>query len=107
MHGDLHPGNMMIADHTERGHHGPQIIFLDAGIVSELGKADRKNFIDLFYAIAKGDGRAAGRLMIERVSATAHLIHEALLYIQKYRGISCSALTALWSPCMTACCLPP
>jgi hypothetical protein len=28
---------------------------------------NRKNFIDLFYAIAKGDGKAAGRLMIERV----------------------------------------
>lgn len=43
---------------------------LDAGIVCELDEADRKNFIDLFYAIVVGDGKLAGRLMIERVTRT-------------------------------------
>lgn len=45
---------------------------LDAGIVCELDEADRKNFIDLFYAIVVGDGKLAGRLMIERVTHIPH-----------------------------------
>lgn len=44
----------------------PQLTFIDAGIVTELTAKDRRNFIDLFYAIATGKGEEAGRLMIER-----------------------------------------
>ena len=32
----------------------PHLTFIDAGIVTELTPKDRRNFIDLFYAIATG-----------------------------------------------------
>lgn len=44
----------------------PQICFLDAGLVTELNKQNRINFIALFNALARFDGYQAGELMIER-----------------------------------------
>ncbi|CAM9290423.1 unnamed protein product [Laminaria digitata] len=64
VHGDLHPGNLMVGRREDNG--GPRLVMLDAGIVCELDQHDRKNFIDLFYAVVVGDGKQAGRLMIER-----------------------------------------
>lgn len=65
VHSDLHPGNLMVGRRDDGK--GPCLIMLDAGIVCELNKEDRKNFVDLFYAIVTGDGKQAGQLMIERV----------------------------------------
>ena len=42
------------------------MILLDAGLVTELDAVDRRNFLDLFRAVAVGDGRLAAQLMIER-----------------------------------------
>lgn len=70
VHGDLHPGNMMVG-RREDGE-GPCLVMLDAGIVCELDQHDRKNFVDVFYAIVVGDGKLAGRLMIERVRTRNH-----------------------------------
>lgn len=69
VHGDLHPGNLMVGRRDDTG--GPCLVVLDAGIVCELDRHDRKNFIDLFYAIVVGDGEQAGRLMIERVKTNS------------------------------------
>src|SRR5437016_6547174 len=44
----------------------PQIIFLDTGLVTSLNKINRRNFLDLFTAVAEFDGYQAGRLMIDR-----------------------------------------
>lgn len=67
VHGDLHPGNIFVHPQTVAHHTGkPHLTFIDAGIVTELTPQDRRNFVDLFYAIATGKGEAAGRLMIER-----------------------------------------
>jgi hypothetical protein len=43
-----------------------RLILLDAGLVTELDAADRRNFLDLFTAVALGDGRLAAQLMVER-----------------------------------------
>lgn len=67
VHADLHPGNLLVGRRADN--EGPSLIMLDAGIVCELDESDRKNFVDLFYAIVVGDGKLAGRLMIERVRA--------------------------------------
>jgi aarF domain-containing kinase len=44
----------------------PQLIFIDTGLVTELNSVNRRNFLDLFRAIAEFDGNHVGRLMIER-----------------------------------------
>lgn len=44
----------------------PQLIFIDTGLVTELNASNRKNFLDLFKAIAEFDGYKAGHLMVER-----------------------------------------
>ncbi|CAR25883.1 hypothetical protein ZYGR_0A04560 [Zygosaccharomyces rouxii] len=44
----------------------PQICFIDAGLITELNKQNRINFIALFNALARFDGYQAGELMIER-----------------------------------------
>jgi aarF domain-containing kinase len=44
----------------------PEIVFIDAGLVTTLNATNRKNFLDLFRAIAEFDGYRAGQLMVER-----------------------------------------
>ncbi|KAI9837151.1 MAG: hypothetical protein M1837_003112, partial [Sclerophora amabilis] len=44
----------------------PQLIFIDTGLVTELNATNRRNFLDLFKAIAEFDGYRAGHLMVER-----------------------------------------
>jgi len=44
----------------------PQLIFIDTGLVTELNSVNRKNFLDLFKAVAEFDGYRAGQLMVER-----------------------------------------
>ncbi|KAF2865872.1 ABC1 family protein-like protein [Massariosphaeria phaeospora] len=44
----------------------PQLIFIDAGLVTELNAKNRANFLDLFKSVAEFDGYKAGRLMVER-----------------------------------------
>lgn len=63
VHGDLHPGNLLV---RTRADGNPEMTFLDVGIVAELSSEDRRNFIDLFTAVAKGNGREAGTLLLDR-----------------------------------------
>lgn len=44
----------------------PEIVFIDAGLVTTLDSVDRQNFLDLFRAVAEFDGYRAGQLMVER-----------------------------------------
>ncbi|KAI9318239.1 hypothetical protein BX666DRAFT_2105399 [Dichotomocladium elegans] len=46
--------------------YSPQLMFIDAGLVNELNNVNRRNFLDLFQAIAQFDGYKAGELMVER-----------------------------------------
>eukprot|EP00045_Choanoeca_perplexa_P006638 m.57229 g.57229 ORF g.57229 m.57229 type:complete len:557 (+) comp13713_c0_seq1:193-1863(+) len=69
IHGDLHPGNMRVTGVDEHGQptgEPVRILLLDGGIVTEMTKKDRINFIDLFGAIVQKDGRECGRLMLSR-----------------------------------------
>eukprot|EP00729_Bicosta_minor_P012215 gene12215-23557_t len=56
-HGDLHPGNILS---------NIELVFLDAGIVTELKSHDFENFTAVFGAIVRCDGRQAGQLILER-----------------------------------------
>ncbi len=44
----------------------PQLVFIDTGLVTELNGTNRRNFLDLFRAVAEFDGYRAGQLMCER-----------------------------------------
>ncbi|KAL2022038.1 hypothetical protein VTK56DRAFT_6278 [Thermocarpiscus australiensis] len=44
----------------------PQLVFIDTGLVTELNDINRRNFLDLFRAVAEFDGYKAGNLMCER-----------------------------------------
>lgn len=50
----------------DREGYRPQLIFIDTGLVTELNSTNRKNFLDLFKAVAEFDGYKAGHLMVER-----------------------------------------
>ncbi|KII94148.1 hypothetical protein PLICRDRAFT_171822 [Plicaturopsis crispa FD-325 SS-3] len=44
----------------------PEIVFIDAGLVTTLDSKNRQNFLDLFRAVAEFDGYRTGQLMVER-----------------------------------------
>ncbi|KAJ3573045.1 hypothetical protein NP233_g2673 [Leucocoprinus birnbaumii] len=44
----------------------PEIVFIDAGLVTTLDSTNRRNFLDLFRAVAEFDGYRTGQLMVER-----------------------------------------
>jgi aarF domain-containing kinase len=91
VHSDLHPGNVLVqpiaaacsssttamgGSETARGASSeaggapaPKLILLDAGLTTELTPLEKDNCIDLFVAVAEGDGRRAARLMWERAPA--------------------------------------
>ena len=52
----------------------PEVVFLDAGLVTTLNDKNRRNFLDLFRAIAEFDGYRAGQLMVERCRMPALVI---------------------------------
>ncbi len=78
VHGDLHPGNILVygldtsnlqgnpKDTELHLGHGILLVLLDAGIVTELSPNDYRNFSDFFLALLKKDGPLIGRLILER-----------------------------------------
>ena len=54
----------------------PQLVFLDAGLVSSLSKKNLYNFLDLFVAITQFDGRRIAQLMVERSSTPETVIRK-------------------------------
>jgi aarF domain-containing kinase len=44
----------------------PELVFIDAGLVTTLNATNRQNFLELFRAVAEFDGYRAGQLMVER-----------------------------------------
>ncbi|GME28299.1 ABC1 family protein, mitochondrial [Neofusicoccum parvum] len=53
-------------EHLDQEGYRPQLIFIDTGLVTELNDKNRKNFLDLFKAVAEFDGYKSGHLMVER-----------------------------------------
>ncbi|KAG7394302.1 putative aarF domain-containing protein kinase 2 [Phytophthora boehmeriae] len=74
-HGDLHPGNFLFkeqddmisfsASRSQAMRHAG-VVMLDAGIVTKLEKEDLRNFVELFHAVATGNGYKAGELIVLR-----------------------------------------
>ena len=51
----------------------PELVFIDAGLVTTLNAKNRQNFLELFRAVAEFDGYRAGQLMVEHCR-TPHLV---------------------------------
>lgn len=77
VHGDMHPGNILVrvnrdaggrsgAPDAEKRAWDPELVVLDAGLAVQMTRKDRRDFVDLFYAIVMNQGRRAGQLMVER-----------------------------------------
>lgn len=52
----------------------PQVVFIDTGLVSVLSNKNRRDFLDLFHALAEFDGYRAGKLMMERCRSPESVI---------------------------------
>ncbi|KAI5474732.1 hypothetical protein MNV49_002533 [Pseudohyphozyma bogoriensis] len=56
-------------DRLDEEGYQPEIVFIDTGLVTALNPKNRRDFLDLFSAVAQFDGYRAGRLMVERCRA--------------------------------------
>ncbi len=95
-HSDLHPGNIFVrlksngdsnsssgeavdidtvlaggpsddaGSNGEKNDYNFELVFIDTGLVTRLHRQDWINFLDLFQAVAVGDGQLAAKLMLER-----------------------------------------
>ena len=64
----------------------PELVILDAGLISELSPKNLQNFMDLFAAIATLNGRQAGALMVERCR-TPELVTDKEGFVNAMEGI--------------------
>ena len=60
----------------------PQLIFIDTGLVTELNATNRKNFLDLFKAVAEFDGYKAGHLMCDRCRQPEAVLDEEIFALK-------------------------
>ncbi|KAK1754286.1 putative serine/threonine-protein kinase abkC [Echria macrotheca] len=66
----------------DREGYRPQLIFIDTGLVTELNEINRRNFLDLFRAVAEFDGYKAGHLMCERCRQPDAVIDEEVFALK-------------------------
>lgn len=60
----------------------PQLIFIDTGLVTQLNEKNRRNFLDLFRAVAEFDGYRAGHLMCERCRQPEAVLDEEVFALK-------------------------
>ncbi|PGG95775.1 Atypical/ABC1/ABC1-C protein kinase [Blastomyces parvus] len=63
--GDPEKWKAVLSEIDKEGYR-PQLIFIDTGLVTQLNGHNRRNFLDLFRAVAEFDGYKSGQLMVER-----------------------------------------
>lgn len=74
----------------------PEIVLLDTGLVTTLDGDNRKNFLDLFQAVAEFDGYKAGRLMVERCKSP-ELVEEPETFALKIQHLVLSVKSKTFS----------
>ncbi|CAF4257621.1 unnamed protein product, partial [Adineta steineri] len=86
IHADLHPGNILV-HLDEKSPREPIIIFLDVGLTSSLSRSDKKNFYDLFRAIANYDSTEAATLIIERAPNAKEIDEQSKIGFRKEMAV--------------------
>lgn len=72
VHIDMHPGNVLFRpDGT--------IVLLDFGLVAELDEQTKRDFADLFFGMAAGDGAEVARILYETALARGELDASAFI----------------------------
>lgn len=74
----------------------PEIVLLDAGLTVELTPLNRRNFLDLFSAVAQFDGALAGHLMVERCR-TPDLVIDKDVFAMKMQDLVLSVKSKTFS----------
>lgn len=74
----------------------PELVFLDAGLTVELTPVNRRNFLDLFGAVAEFDGALAGHLMVERCR-TPDLVEDEETFALKMQDLVLSVKSKTFS----------
>ena len=65
VHGDLHPGNMIVS-RTNSGKDRPvRLNMIDCGLVVEMGEKDHVDLVKILGALIKREGNLAGQLMVD------------------------------------------
>lgn len=62
VHGDLHPGNMLVNRNSEGR---LRLNLIDCGLVVEMGQKEHENLVKILGAFIKKDGLLAGQLMVD------------------------------------------
>lgn len=65
VHGDLHPGNIIVDRNTKAWGSPLRLNMIDCGLVVEMGEQDHVNLVKVLGAFIKKDGILAGQLMID------------------------------------------
>uniref|UniRef100_A0A7S3VDU5 Protein kinase domain-containing protein n=1 Tax=Chaetoceros debilis TaxID=122233 RepID=A0A7S3VDU5_9STRA len=65
VHGDLHPGNIIINRNMDVKGHPLCMNLIDCGLVVELGEQDHVNLVKVLGALIKRDGNESAKLMID------------------------------------------
>ena len=74
----------------------PEIVLLDTGLVTTLDGDNRKNFVELFKAVAEFDGYKAGKLMVERCKSP-ELVTDAETFALKIQHLVLSVKSRTFS----------
>jgi aarF domain-containing kinase len=72
-------------DDLHRRGYQPRVVFIDTGLVTNLDDENRRNFLELFAAVASFDGYRAGELMVERCKAPALVIDKEKFALKMQR----------------------
>ncbi|CAE7436531.1 unnamed protein product [Symbiodinium pilosum] len=79
IHADLHPGNIHFHRRrvgTESGPLQSELVIFDAGLAVQMSAQDRRNFVDVFYALTTNNGKRAAELMVERTPGDRSLVRD-------------------------------
>lgn len=64
VHGDLHPGNLLVQNAADDSGLPPKLVVLDCGIAASLHGADLNKMLGVFNAIIQGNAEEVGELFL-------------------------------------------